>query len=84
MEQGTGLAYEKRERILDTIEKSRGNVLRREYLQNYWMRYVSEIFELFRSMEEEQYQVMEGQADWEAIKKAMSRKEQERTDDADN
>lgn len=84
MEQGTGLAFEKRERILDTIEKSRGNVLRREYLQNYWMRYVSEIFELFRSMEEEQYQVMEGQADWEAIGKVMSRKEQERTDDADN
>ncbi len=84
MERGTGVAYEKRERILDSIEKSRGNVLRREYLQNYWMRFVSEIFELFQSMEEEQYQVMEGQAEWEAIRKAMSRKEQERTNDADN
>lgn len=84
MERGVGTAHEKRERILDFIEKVRGNVPRREYLQNYWMRYVSEIFELFQNMEEEQYQVMEGQADWEAIEKEMSRRERERTNDADN
>ena len=84
MELGEGIAHEKRERILDFIEKARGNVPRREYLQNYWMRYVSEIFELFQNMEEEQFKVMEGQADWEAIEKEMTRRERERTNDADN
>ncbi len=82
IEQGLGIAYEKRERILAYIEKARSNVLRREHLQNCWICYVSEIFELFQSMEEEQYQVMEGLADWDAIKKALSRKE--RTNDTDN
>ncbi|MBD5493738.1 MAG: hypothetical protein HDR12_05005 [Lachnospiraceae bacterium] len=84
MERGIGTAHQKRERILDYIEQYRSNVLRREYLQNCWMRYVSEIFELFRNMEEKQYHIMEGQADWEGIKKELSRKEKEETNDADN
>lgn len=81
MERGLGVASEKRERILAYIEKGRDNVLRREHLQNCWMRYVSEIFELFQSMEEEQYQVIEGLADWDIIEREMSRKE--RTNDTD-
>lgn len=84
MERGIGTAHQKRERILDYIEQYRSNVLRREYLQNCWMRYVSEIFELFRNMEEKQYHIMEGQADWEGIEKELSRKEKEETNDADN
>lgn len=84
IEQGVGNAHQKRERILDYIEKNRSNVLRREYLQNCWMRYVSEIFALFRSMEEKQYRIMEGQADWAGIEKEMSRRGKERTNDADN
>lgn len=79
----TGVSYEKRERILAYIERARGSVLQREYLQNYWMRYVAEIFELFQSMEERQYQIMDGQADWEVIKNEMSRREREKTKDAD-
>ena len=84
MERGEGTAYEKRERILDYIEKNRDNVLRREYLQNCWMYYVSEIFELFQGIEEKQYRIMEGQADREVILRELLRKERERTKDADN
>lgn len=84
MEEGKGVAYEKRERILEYIKKARNNVLRREHLLNCWMRYVSEIFDLLQRMEEEQYQVMEGLADWDAIEKEMSGKGEERTNDADN
>lgn len=84
MEKGKGVACEKRERILAYIEKARNNVLRREHLLNCWMRYVSEIFDLLQHMEEEQYQVMEGLADWDAIEKEMYGKGEERTNDADN
>ncbi len=84
MENGIGIAYEKRERILAYIEKARDNVLRREYLQNCWMRYVAEIFRLFRNMEEEQYRVMEGLADWDAIEKGIFGKEKKETNDTDN
>ena len=83
MDKETGVSYEKRERILAYIERVRVSVLQREYLQNYWMRYVAEIFKLFQSMEERQYQIMDGQADWEVIKNEMSRREGERTKDAD-
>lgn len=84
MEKGVGIPYEKRERILAYIEKARDNVLRREYLQNCWIRYVSELFRLLQDMEEEQYQAMEGLADRDAIEKEMDGKEEERTNDADN
>ncbi len=84
MERGKGIAYQKREGILAYIEKTRSNVLRRENLIYCWMRYVSEIFDLLQHMEEEQYQVMEGLADWDAIEKEMYGKGEERTEDADN
>lgn len=84
MEKGVGVTYEKRERILTYIEDVRDNVLRREHLQNCWMRYVSEIFKLLRDIEEEQYRVMEGLADWDAIEREIYRREEEETDDANN
>lgn len=84
MEGGKGAAYEKRERILAYIEKARSNVLRRENLLNCWMCYVSEIFDLLQHMEEEQYQVTEGLADWDAIEKEMYGKGEERTNDSAN
>lgn len=85
IEQGQGLAYEKRERILTYIEKRRGSeVLRREYLQNCWARYVDEIFGLFRKMEEEQYRVLEGLADRDDIERKLNRRGQEGLKDANN
>lgn len=84
MEKGIGIAYEKRERILTYIEDVRDNGLRREHLQNCWIRYVSEIFKLLRDIEEEQYRVMEGLADWDAIEKEIYGRGEEETDDANN
>lgn len=82
IEKGVGIAYEKRERILEYIKQEGQNVLRLEYLQNCWMHYVSEIFGLFQNIEEQQYRVVERLADWVAIEK-MYEKEGETTKDAD-
>ena len=84
MEKGEGTTYEKRERILTYIEGARDRVLRREHLLNCWNRYVKEIFEMLRQTEEEQFQVMEGLADWDAIEKEIRGKGTEKTNDADN
>lgn len=84
MEKGEGTAYEKRERILSYIEGARDRVLRREHLLNCWNRYVKKIFDILQQMEEEQYQVMEGLADWDAIEKEIREKGIEKTNDADN
>lgn len=74
---GRGIAYQKRERILSYIEKNRKNVLHREYLQNCWMHYVAEVFEVFENMEKEQYQVLEKLPDKDAIEEGYVRKEEE-------
>ncbi len=77
MELSNGVAYQKRERILSYIERNRKSVLHREYLQNCWMHYVAEVFEVFESMEKEQYQVLEKLADKDAIEEGYIHKKKE-------
>lgn len=50
--ENTGKNYDKQERILDYILKNSQKVMRREFLQYIWKKYVEELFGIFEHMED--------------------------------
>lgn len=59
LELGQGKAFDKQERILGYIMNSRGGELSKDFFEACWKQYIKEIFEIFKSMSEEQFENLE-------------------------
>lgn len=59
LKSGKGKTFDKKERIISYIMYSRNGELSKDFFEACWERYISEIFEIFKSLVEDQFRSLE-------------------------